>query len=121
MAFLTIGGSRVHARSLAAPFVLQIRGSRCVGSARTCPPVLSLLYSSRTRGALSIFKTDDGCELGTPARCERRSRRAPLSRARGSAWTDCSWRACGCQHRVHVMGDVGCVRLSSGEFGASFR
>ena len=54
------GGNRVHARSLAATFVLQIRRWQCVASARTCPLVLSLLYPSRTRGVLSVRTTNNG-------------------------------------------------------------
>ena len=38
-------------------FLLQISPSRRVGRVRACPPVLDLMYPSRTRDALSIFQT----------------------------------------------------------------
>jgi hypothetical protein len=50
------GGTGVHARSFASTFVLQIAVSLC----RKCPRVtrvLSLMYPSRTRGALAVLET----------------------------------------------------------------
>jgi hypothetical protein len=52
------GGTGINVRSLASTFVLQIRRYLCVSSARACPTVLSLVYPSRTRGVLSVLKTD---------------------------------------------------------------
>jgi hypothetical protein len=60
------GGIGVHGRSLAITFFLQIDRSRCVWSVRACPRVLSLMYPSRTRGALSVLKTG-----GSPRTCAR--------------------------------------------------
>jgi hypothetical protein len=52
--------TRVHARSSATTFVLQISRWRCAGSVRACPHVLSLMYPPRTRGSLSVLKTQNG-------------------------------------------------------------
>ena len=54
MAFLTMFAVRVHARSLASTFVLQIGSFAACRSARACPAVLALVYPSRTRAALSV-------------------------------------------------------------------
>ncbi len=40
-------------------FCLQFSPSRCVADARACPPMPKLMYPSRTRGALSVCKTDN--------------------------------------------------------------
>jgi hypothetical protein len=59
MSFLTIaGGTRGHGRALAITFFLQIGPSRYVQHARACPRVPELMYPSRTRGVLSVCKTD---------------------------------------------------------------
>jgi hypothetical protein len=54
------GGTGGHGRPLAITFLLEIGPSRRVSCARECPRVPRLMYPSRTRGALSVFKTHDG-------------------------------------------------------------
>jgi len=51
------GGTGVHGRTLEITFFLQIASSRCISRARACPRVPALVYPSRTRGLLSVFKT----------------------------------------------------------------
>ena len=48
-------GNRVHARSFASTFVLEIGGLERAGSTRACPFVLGLAYPSRTPNPLSGF------------------------------------------------------------------
>jgi NAD(P)-dependent dehydrogenase (short-subunit alcohol dehydrogenase family) len=50
----------VHARSSPATSILQMRPSVRATDARACPRVLDLVYPSRTRGVLSLCKTDNG-------------------------------------------------------------
>jgi hypothetical protein len=78
------GGNGVHVRSSAYTFVQQISGLWCVGSARGCPIMLSLMYPPRTRAALPVLTTDD--EAGTPAISKRASSgAAQLARGSGRA------------------------------------
>src|SRR5262249_51639600 len=55
-------------RSLASTLVLLIRHYECVSSARACPSALLLMYPSRTREPLSVFKTHNRCGLLESAR-----------------------------------------------------
>ena len=45
--------------SSAGIFFLEIDPSSRVGRARACPRVPDLMYPSRTRGVLSVYKTDN--------------------------------------------------------------
>ena len=54
------GGIGVHGRALAITFLLQIRPLGYVSNARACPRVPKLMYPSRTRAALSNYKTANG-------------------------------------------------------------
>jgi hypothetical protein len=58
MTFLTIGTSG-HGRTLAITFSLQIGPMTCVANARACTRVLRLMYPSRTRGVLSVYRTSN--------------------------------------------------------------
>src|SRR6266498_6086065 len=51
-------GISVHARSSPATFILQMRPSVRATDARACPPVLDLVYPSRTFFVLSLCKPD---------------------------------------------------------------
>jgi hypothetical protein len=51
------GGTGVHGRASAGTLFLQIKPLSCVSGARACPLVLNLMYLSRTRALLSVFKT----------------------------------------------------------------
>ena len=51
------GGNGGHGADIASTFFLQIGPSRRVDRVRACPRVLSLMYPSRTRVALSVLKT----------------------------------------------------------------
>jgi hypothetical protein len=53
------GDTRVHGWAPAATFYPQIGPSRCVLNARACPRVPELMYPSRTRGLLSVYKTSN--------------------------------------------------------------
>ena len=52
--------TRVHARSLASMFVLQIGSSARDNNERACPDVLGLAYPSRTRLSLSVLQIENG-------------------------------------------------------------
>ena len=70
----SMGGTRVHARALAATFLLQIGSSSCVSGARACPPVPRLVYPSRTRGSLAVCKTDNVRNATSTFRTTRRTK-----------------------------------------------
>jgi hypothetical protein len=74
----------VHARSSPATFILQMRLSVRATDARACPRVLDLVYPSRTRGVLSLCKTDNGAMGPLAAMCRRLgAHECGLFRARG--------------------------------------
>ena len=81
MAFLTmevLGRSRAYTRDHSRrTFLLQIGPSRRVDRARACPPVLDLVYPSRTRGC--VVCSLNGREL------RRGKRQAPSISDRASA------------------------------------
>jgi hypothetical protein len=77
-------GISVHARSSPATFILQMRPSVRATDARACPRVLDLVYPSRTRGVLSLCKTDNGAMGPLAAMCRRLGAyECGLFRARG--------------------------------------
>jgi hypothetical protein len=51
------GGTGGHGRASAITFFLQMDASRYVARIRVCPRVPELMYPSRTRGLLSVFRT----------------------------------------------------------------
>ncbi len=53
------GGTGGHDRTSAITFFLQMGPPTCVADARACPHVHTLMYPSRTRGALTVTKTDN--------------------------------------------------------------
>jgi len=65
------GGNGVYAGAFAGIFVLQMPSSARDASARAWPPVVALMYPSRTRDWLSNRKTDD-TRAGLVSECVKR-------------------------------------------------
>jgi hypothetical protein len=60
-------GMGVHGRALASTFRLQTGCSACLLSVQLCPRVPELIYSSRTRGLLSVLQTAGGRTMDAAA------------------------------------------------------